>query len=775
MFLLLLFAAIARGYDNDSRGPDGVGLHEGGPHRTINELALDSVFANMRSPGMGELTEDPDSLLFGPIIIAPGLEIVESGKANQPVRWWVIEGGYTADEPELYNSFRHFYDPTNPDTPYLTDDLEKLNYAYRALLWTTPAIVAAPVLGTNFNPQVNARDWALTGEAKNGLGANEYSLAKGVEYYHLAFTAPSYEKQDEYLAKAWRSLGETMHLLADMTCVPHVRNDSHPGRALYVTGNTDPNVGMLKNDPYELYCTESMIRQYKDYPVDPVIKAQIDGAPTPAELFYRVALYTNKNFFSSDTISGHYLSTAGNPDGELIEVTPANGQQPYPSPKLQNMRFDEDTGYFVNPDNNVRMCHISWLSAVGWGDISGMAVTLPCVEDQAKVLVPVAIYANARLAKMFLPRFVISDEKYEKEVTTLYNTYNVNFTFRHIPGGLHPDPITINSFLTLVVYVNGKRRGVVIAKATNDDRTSFSFTPDGAFEEQLNNGDRFTFAVEFGGMLYPSNASFTFIKRENTDGGYCVTGDTPVRLADGTHHPIAKICAGDQIIAYDEASGAGATATVEQVLIHREGPFLLSRLTLATGNSISVTANHPILTREAGWLPVDQLRPGMTVLVWDAARGELAETTVAAIVRDVSESDTVYNLKTTQGNYLADDLVVHNKCLARGTPIDTPDGPRLVETLRVGDLVLGWVAGRRIPVPITHVYMKTTALPSLPGISLAPGVVVTVNHRVWRDGAFHPAGDSAADRMPIFGPVYDLQTTAGNYFAAEMLMTANED
>ena len=151
------------------------------------------------------------------------------------------------------------------------------------------------------------------------------------------------------------------------------------------------------------------------------------------------------------------------------------------------------------------------------------------------------------------------------------------------------------------------------------------------------------------------------------------------------------------------------------------------------------------------------------------------ETTIAAIVRDVSECDTVYNLKTTQGNYLAGDLVVHNKCLARGTPIDTPDGPRPVETLRVGDLVLGWVAGRRVPVPVTHLYVKTTALPELPGVRLAPGLVVTANHRVWRNGAFQQAGDCAAERLPIPGPVYDLQTAAGNYFAAGMLMTASED
>jgi len=522
LFLLLLLAIGVGAYDNDSRGPDGVGLHKGGPHRTINELALDYAFAHMHAPGMGELTEEPLSLLMGPNIIAPGLEIVETGKANQPMRWWIIEGGYTADEPELYNSFRHFYDPTNADTPYLTDDLEKLNYAYRALLWTTPGTLVGAIAGTNFNPQVNARDWALTGEEHGGWGANEYCLAKGLEYYKLAFLEQSTTIRDEYFAKAWRSLGETMHLLGDMTCVPHVRNDSHPGRALYVTGNSDPNIGLMKNDPYELLCTESMIRKYKDYPVDPVIKAQIDAAPNPAELFYRVASYTNKNFFSADTIYGHYLSHAGNPDGDLIAVSPANGQNPYSSPKLQFMRFDEDTGYFVNPDNNVRMCHVKWLSEIGWGDEGGVAVTLPCVEDQAKVLIPVAIYANARLAQMYLPRFIISDETYDpgdqmvSERITHLREGRVSFTLRHIPDELHPPGFTTNGFGIRWVYVtvNGTKRFWVLHYKLDDSGEHFELILTHNDIKELRNGDRFTFDIDIGGVLYRSDKTFTLLKPE---------------------------------------------------------------------------------------------------------------------------------------------------------------------------------------------------------------------------------------------------------------------
>lgn len=55
------------------------------------------------------------------------------------LRGWVTHGGYSADEPEMYASVRHFYDPTNTDGhPELTDQ-ENLHgfydYAVSALAW----------------------------------------------------------------------------------------------------------------------------------------------------------------------------------------------------------------------------------------------------------------------------------------------------------------------------------------------------------------------------------------------------------------------------------------------------------------------------------------------------------------------------------------------------------------------------------------------------------------------------------------------------------------
>ena len=44
-----------------------------------------------------------------------------------------------------------------------------------------------------------------------------------------AFSSMNLPEKDKLFAAAWRSLGETMHLIADMSVPSHVRNDSHPG------------------------------------------------------------------------------------------------------------------------------------------------------------------------------------------------------------------------------------------------------------------------------------------------------------------------------------------------------------------------------------------------------------------------------------------------------------------------------------------------------------------------------------------------------------------
>ncbi len=110
--------ATADAYSN--RGPGSI--FEGGPHRVINELAVQRFAETLpdddpRKAYAGE----PAYRLFGPRIMEVRPYMSAPPEKRQPLTWkeWVAEGGFTADEPELLNSFRHFCDPLawNPDPP----------------------------------------------------------------------------------------------------------------------------------------------------------------------------------------------------------------------------------------------------------------------------------------------------------------------------------------------------------------------------------------------------------------------------------------------------------------------------------------------------------------------------------------------------------------------------------------------------------------------------------------------------------------------------------
>jgi hypothetical protein len=137
----------------------------------------------------------------------------------------ITEGGYSADEPNLYVSVKHFYDPMALSGKHeLTDQSSLHGLEY----------VAIP-----------ATEWALT------RAENPYSLHNAMLNYKKSMEIPSdsqvaeipatgderdfagtptsvEEMRSMYLGKALRGLGEVMHLVADMTQPAHVRNDSHP-------------------------------------------------------------------------------------------------------------------------------------------------------------------------------------------------------------------------------------------------------------------------------------------------------------------------------------------------------------------------------------------------------------------------------------------------------------------------------------------------------------------------------------------------------------------
>ena len=78
----------------------------------------------------------------------------------------------------------------------------------------------------------------------------------------------------------------------------------------------------------------------------------------------------------------------------------------------------------------------------------------------------------------------------------------------------------------------------------------------------------------------------------------CMTGDTPVLMADGTELPLREIKVGDQVATYD--NGRLATSTVRN---HRSnGPDSVFRITTTCGKIVHANERHPFLVEENGQL-----------------------------------------------------------------------------------------------------------------------------------------------------------------------------
>lgn len=403
IFVLMSFS-IAWGYGN-AAGPSGLG----GPHRMINELALakfiklaakDQIMSYydfepsflLKSLGLKLAPGDYPFMVDGKTIVISGdwfkndvsiklqglpwvPTYTEEQDTTRAFKWWIIEGGYTADEPESYMALRHFFDPTQNAqdkqsgefVSYLTDDLDP---------YISPLMMGA-------NPRVNAKVWVQS--------KSPYSLDAGSEALGNAFSTSTITGRRDLLGKAWRCIGESMHLLADMTVPAHVRNDSHPG----ALSPRWENIKNLKSDPYEDYVTAEEVADRVGYSVDPDLQSRISKCSSVAQLFDLVSKYTNSKFFSTDTISGSDAVTK-----KHIRNFNAQARE-YASPKLDSYTFKlsargAGSGYYTSKDGALTLVR---RDADGRNRIDRI-----CAMGQANRLIPIAIAANIKLLDCLVPK-----------------------------------------------------------------------------------------------------------------------------------------------------------------------------------------------------------------------------------------------------------------------------------------------------------------------------------------------------------------------------------
>ncbi|MEI7772993.1 MAG: hypothetical protein WCI67_23585, partial [Chloroflexales bacterium] len=322
-------------------------------HPRINVRALAGFeTAYAKTPKYARAPLDHSLLLRGMGVVTPGKLTVTDEPLTLDVAGWIEHGGFSADEPEAYAALRHFYDPLalNGGAHYLTDQVPDSSFP---------------------NPQIDARTWAISHPE------NPYSWQRALQIYKLSMESP--RDREANLAYALRSLGETMHLLADMSQPAHVRNDSH-----------------LYDEPIEDNVGVEIIDRHAAGALDSRFHLQATSADA---LIDSVARYTNVNFYSSDTIY--------NPADP--QALPRNGEASYNSPSFDALTFQEsDYTYYANFDvGKVPMAQWTYsaymLDLLHAPGARGFHVPAAFADEQAKVLIPLAIQANVRLLNMFFP------------------------------------------------------------------------------------------------------------------------------------------------------------------------------------------------------------------------------------------------------------------------------------------------------------------------------------------------------------------------------------
>ena len=346
-------------------------------HQAINLEAL-----NLFTSGLGKGDKyrnalfETDYFCTAPVVTTTGKFSLTYDQIwlNSPVQEHIVHGGFSADEPNIYVSMKHFYDPLALSGVHeLTDQSSAHGMAYEAIPATQWALYRMD------NP------YCLTAAMMNYKASLEIpytarigSIPVNGNFRDFAGSPADLEEmRSMYLGKAMRGMGEVMHLVADMTQPAHVRNDSHPRTEITEQAITGGLATILTSFP------------------------RSDGQNVAAlgntieELMVSLAFWTNSHFFSSDTITDPKLG-----------ISPANGEQPYASPTLSSLKPENLDGYSTwyaqfgrEPVPMVRK-----LPGIFWDSYE---ITQDFAIRQGEVLLPLAVAACARTIDLFLPTLAL--------------------------------------------------------------------------------------------------------------------------------------------------------------------------------------------------------------------------------------------------------------------------------------------------------------------------------------------------------------------------------
>lgn len=326
-------------------------------------------------------------------------------------------------EPEGPMALLHFYDPKNPERPYLTDQ----QFLVRLIRFLG---------GTTFdNPQRDAVTWTFRTRPEDtieflGLFDQEYGWIQAKEYLKKAIES---KNPGDFYGKAWRAVGEVMHMVADMTVPAHVRNDGHAA----VLGDSDPYERGTSGDHLHEALERGRPANLRYFRFD-------------AEALMRdVASYTNANFFSQDTIPERYVSLS-----------------------LERLEDGRD-GYLYSTTDGHRYRALARGGFLDrWWRRCRYAIDRRVVQDQQSILLPTAVRACAGVLYAFLPRFDVKASV--APVSGKEGVFRVVGEITHRPNFQWQEGLRIRNGVFVVIERGKEKTRIPVRNFLGQDLNSFS-------------------------------------------------------------------------------------------------------------------------------------------------------------------------------------------------------------------------------------------------------------------------------------------------------------
>lgn len=155
----------------------------------------------------------------------------------------------------------------------------------------------------------------------------------------------------------------------------------------------------------------------------------------------------------------------------------------------------------------------------------------------------------------------------------------------------------------------------------------------------------------------------------------CMTGDTPVLMADGRERPLRDIRPGDEVATYE--GGRLTTSTVRNW--RNNGPDSIYRIKMKSGVEVRANARHPFLTVKDGnetWTRLRDLKPGDTIRRATGESGEESPAPQKGVTSPQSARACACPITTGNGG-----LTDTGPRLSTRNPVEPPESSTDTESL----------------------------------------------------------------------------------------------